>query len=79
MPRPHKCPCCDGRGQRMGIDQRTSAVPQMEPCRPCSGIGIVWEPTPDNPGSAMLPPVDWTAIPKFAPPSSSGAVVSSNS
>lgn len=39
---PHKCPCCDGFGQRnvsWPIDNRTAAV---ETCRACGGAGVLW-------------------------------------
>ena len=47
--RPHRCPVCEGRGTvELGfydgtqqLNQTTSTVPPMEPCRACSG-GVIW-------------------------------------
>lgn len=39
---PHTCPLCGGSGRGPVPPNTTTAVP--DPCHPCSGTGIVWEP-----------------------------------
>lgn len=41
---PHKCPVCDGEGQRAkpADPQSSSALPQYRNCRSCHGTGVIW-------------------------------------
>lgn len=50
---PHKCPVCDGWGERP--DPESTAA--KRPCRPCWGTGVVWE-------AATPPPLPQTPAPQ---------------
>lgn len=39
---PHKCPCCDGWGQRNCVKPIDSVSERMETCAACSGSGVIW-------------------------------------
>lgn len=43
MTTPHKCPCCDGRGEREPRPG-TGWPEHFKPCTACNRTGIVWEP-----------------------------------
>jgi hypothetical protein len=70
---PHKCPCCDGRGQRFRLrlpHEGLTCAPDLvavEMCAACSGSGIVWGPgsfvpttLPANPLAPIMPPYEIT-------------------
>jgi hypothetical protein len=41
-PAPHKCPCCDGFGQRLVMQPLDNCSGTYQPCRACSGSGVIW-------------------------------------
>jgi len=54
---PHKCPCCDGWGQREVWQPYwgTSTVPMTKPCTACGGSGVVWSEPPNQTPHAHFP------------------------
>lgn len=74
MSTPHTCPVCKGCGimppeQRWLYELEGAKLEDDEPCRPCLGIGIVWEPegpvrtgaTSTDPPPTTIPPCDVNA------------------
>lgn len=39
---PHKCPCCDGWGERNAVRPIDNVSERMQPCKACNGSGIIW-------------------------------------
>lgn len=48
--KPHKCPCCDGRGKREVCSNDFTTNASKVTCQACKGTGVVWEP-------------EWKAVP----------------
>lgn len=39
---PHKCPCCDGWGQRNAVKPIDNVSERLIPCSACNGSGVIW-------------------------------------
>lgn len=50
MGQAHKCPNCEGSGQR--VNERTR---QMDTCHSCNGSGVVFEPDRSDEAETVVP------------------------
>lgn len=44
--KPHKCPVCDGLGERNNPDYDSTLATIL--CKPCEGKGVLWSPEPED-------------------------------